>query len=108
MANAMTTTLGPNDQETLTHTVAENTDSILVTLKSSEHENIITIPTWTITTDEGTEEQFPDNKQPLDNYPAQLQPLGDTLELKIRNTTEHETTVTVGFREKKLTTPGHK
>lgn len=98
MSQSDTIELGPNDQDTVTFDVDENTDRLLVTLKSSEHQDVSTFPTWLI---DGTE--FPDEKQSIGEYPARLEPLGDVLELKIRNDhSQQDTEVTVGIRQKKL------
>lgn len=98
MSQSDTIELGPNDQDTLTYEVDDTTDVLLVAITGTEHQDITTFPTWII---DG--QQFPDNQRDMGEYPARLQPLGDVLELKIRNDSNQKATeVTVGFREKKL------
>lgn len=98
MSQSDTMDLAANDQQTITFDVDDATDRLLVTIKSTEHQNVSTFPTWVI---DG--EEFPDGEQPIEDYPGRLEPLGDVLKLKIRNVDPNqETTVTVGIREKKL------
>lgn len=98
MSESETIELGPNDQKTISFEVDDATDVLLVSMRSSEHQNVSTFPTWLI-----GGEQFPDEEQPVTEYPARLEPLGDELELKIRSDDAHQSTeVVVGFREKKL------
>lgn len=90
--------LEPNDQDTVTFEVDETTDVLLVSMRSDEHQDVSTFPTWVI-----EDEQFPDEPQSVSDYPVRMEPLGDVLELKVRNDDPHQTTeVTIGFREKKL------
>lgn len=97
MSQSQTIELGPNDQETVRYKVEDSTDRVLVTLKSSDHNKVTTIPSWEIEDDE-----FSEDEQGIGEYPARLEPLGDVLKLKVRNQTDRDTTVTVGIREKKL------
>lgn len=100
MSDSKQIELDANDQDEVEYEVADNTDVLLVSLKSDEHQDVTTYPTWYI-----EDEDFPEGEQGVGEYPARLEPLGDRLVLKVRN--EHEqkgTTVTVGFREKKLVT----
>lgn len=97
MSKSQTIELGPNSQDAIGYPVDEDTESVLVTLKSSEHDDVQTIPSWFI-----DDEEFPDESQPIDEYPAAMEPLGDRLEIKFRNQVDRETSVTVGIREKKL------
>lgn len=97
MSNSDTVELGPNDQETVEYPVEDDTDVVLVTPKASPHDDVSTIIGWLI-----GDEEFPDGEQPLSEYPAKLEPLGDTLLLKLRNESDQDVEITVGIREKKL------
>lgn len=100
MSESDTLELEPNGQKTIEYEVDDATDVLLVSIRSSEHQNITTFPTWLI---DG--KQFPDERQPISEFPARMEPLGDVLELKIRSDDPNKATeVTVGFREKKLVT----
>lgn len=99
MGEAQTITLEPNGQQTITTIIDDDTDHVLVSMKSSQHDDIVTFPTWII-----DDEHFPEDKQDITEYPARLEPLGDKLELMIRNESERQTDVTVGIREKKKAT----
>lgn len=97
MSQAEKIELEANGQETVEFEVEDNTDQVLVQLKSSEHDDVTTYPTWV-----AGDEDFPMDEEPMSEYPAELEPLGDKLKLNIRNSVARETEVTVAFREKKL------
>lgn len=97
MSHSTTIELGPNDQETIEYPVDDDTDCVLVTPKSTPHNDVTTIPTWEI---DG--EEFPEGEEGIEEYPGRLEPLGDMLLLKIRNEVDQAVEVTVGLREKKL------
>lgn len=97
MSESETYELGPNDQETFTVEVEDDEiSSLLIPMKSSEHKEVSTFPTWIL---DG--EEFPEGEKGISAYPAELSVLGDVLKIKIRNNSEKPTKVTVGTRKKK-------
>lgn len=97
MPQSETIHLGPHDQETVSFDVSDNAESLLVSLKSSEHGEVTTLPSWQV-----DEAEFSEQQKSIDEYPVRMEPLGEELLLKIRNQTDRETDVTVGLREKRL------
>jgi len=89
--------LGPNEQKSFEYDVDPQTAHLNVLLKSSDHGDVSTLPSWFV-----GDEEFPQSAQSVDEYPGQMEALGDRLVIKIRNESDRETRITVGVREVRL------